>query len=145
MFITKFAHVSIRTAGLLFWKWLLSQLSRSILILLENLSHSRGSCPWWVQCDQFVRFLKLHGDKITKKSKKNDWQFLGNVDKPHCYVKNAVATFWKTFGNNGLLFTPTSGHTAGDFHSLMKNPVTPKPLTQKFCNFHLGSRLRLSC
>ena len=37
--------------------------------------------------------------------------FLGNVKKPHSYVKTTVATFWKTIGNIWPIFTPTSGHT----------------------------------
>ena len=41
--------------------------------------------------------------------------FLGIVEKPHFYIKTAVATFWETIGQIleiiGLLFTPTSGLT----------------------------------
>ena len=37
--------------------------------------------------------------------------FLGYFEKPHSYVKNALAIFWATFGKNGLLLIPTSGHT----------------------------------
>ena len=33
--------------------------------------------------------------------------FLGDVEKPHSYVKTAVATFWNHLG----YFTATSGHT----------------------------------
>ena len=38
--------------------------------------------------------------------------FLGYFEKPHSYVKTALATFCATFGKIGLLFTHTSGHTA---------------------------------
>ena len=37
--------------------------------------------------------------------------FLGHFEKPHSYVKTALATFWATFGKIGLLFTPPYGHT----------------------------------
>ena len=43
--------------------------------------------------------------------------FLGHFGKPHPYVKTELATFGKMgyfldyFWKNGLLFTPTSGHT----------------------------------
>ena len=38
--------------------------------------------------------------------------FLGFIKKTHSCVKTALSTFWVTFGKIGLLFTPTSGHTA---------------------------------
>ena len=38
--------------------------------------------------------------------------FLGYFEKPHSFVKTALATLRATFGKNGLLFTSTSGHTA---------------------------------
>ena len=37
--------------------------------------------------------------------------FLGYFEKPHSYVKTAVATSWVTFGKIGVFFNPTSGHT----------------------------------
>ena len=47
--------------------------------------------------------------------------FLGHFEKPHIYVKT---TFWTIFGKIGLLFTPTSYHTANkvllQFLSLVK-------------------------
>ena len=37
--------------------------------------------------------------------------FLGYFEKPHSYVKTAVATSWVILETIGLLFKPTSGHT----------------------------------
>ena len=43
--------------------------------------------------------------------------FLGYFEKLHSCVKTALATFWATFGKLiGLLFTPTSGHTARELY-----------------------------
>ena len=41
--------------------------------------------------------------------------FLGYFDKPHSYVKTALATF----GKIGLPFTPTSGHTVWEYQNII--------------------------
>ena len=64
-----------------------------------------------MQCDQIGRFFKVLGDKISNKSSRNDWQLLGNVEKPHSYVKTAADIFGLLLETFGLLFTTTSGHT----------------------------------
>ena len=61
-----------------------------------------------IQYDQIGGFLKFLGNKISNKSSPN---FLGYFEKPHFYVKTAVATFGATFGIIWATFFPTSGHT----------------------------------
>ena len=43
--------------------------------------------------------------------------FLGYFEKPHSYVKTALATFWATFGKNWATFSPTSGQS-GSIHNV---------------------------
>ena len=88
------------------------------------------------QCDQIGRFLKVLGDKICNKSSPNYYQLFGLFEKPHSYVKTAVATSWVTFG---LFFTPTSGHTVAHI---------PKCLLSDFnmiCINVLRRRIALYC
>ena len=60
----------------------------------------------------------------------NSWQqeysqtlgnFGGFFEKCYFYVKTAVASFWVTFGKNGLLFIAASGHTAHVRERLVSN------------------------
>ena len=56
-------------------------------------------------------------------------QFLCNFEKPHSYVKVAVATSWETFW---LLFTPTFGHTDFAQHDYFLMLLT---CTRLYANF----------
>ena len=62
---------------------------------------------------RFGDFLKFLATKFLAKEAQMIGNFLGYFEKPHSYVKTALATFWATFGKNYLLLIPTSGHTAG--------------------------------
>ena len=57
-------------------------------------------------------FLKLLASKFLTKVAQTINNFFGYFEKPHFYVKIAVATFRATFGNSWAIFTPTSGHTS---------------------------------
>ena len=46
--------------------------------------------------------------------------FLVYFEKHHFLIKTVVATFWHLFEEFGLLFIPTSGHTAGDDDEFFK-------------------------
>ena len=49
---------------------------------------------------RFGNFLKFSPTKVAQMI----GNFLGNVEKPHCYVKTAVATFGATFANIWAMF-----------------------------------------
>ena len=52
-----------------------------------------------MQFDQIGRFLKVLGDKFSKKVAHIFSNFLGYFEKHHSYVKTVVATSWVTFVN----------------------------------------------
>ena len=66
------------------------------------------------QCDHIGRFLKFLTTKFQAKEAQMIGNFLGYFEKPHSYVKTALATFLATFGKNWTTFSPTSGHTGAD-------------------------------
>ena len=49
---------------------------------------------------------------LSQKKPKGLPTFWAILKKPNPYVKTALPKFWATFGKFGLLYTPTSGHTA---------------------------------
>ena len=59
-------------------------------------------------------FSKLLATKIQTKVAQMICNFLGNVEKPHSYVKTAADIFGLLLETFGLLFTTTSGHTVCD-------------------------------
>ena len=73
-----------------------------------------GKIPSWkaksslnctpVQCDQIGWFLKVLGNWISSKRSPNVLQLFGYFEKPHFFVKTALATFWATFGKNWATF-----------------------------------------
>ena len=66
------------------------------------------------ECDQIGRVLKFLETTFLAKEAQMIGNFLGYFEKPHSYVKTALATFWATFGKNWTTFSPTSGHTGAD-------------------------------
>ena len=54
----------------------------------------------------------LRGKKILAKVAKISIYSRANFKNDIIKIKSAASTFWATFGKNGLLFIPTSGHTA---------------------------------
>ena len=61
-------------------------------------SHQIGTCG---QCDQIGQFIKFLETKFQTKEAQIIINSLGYFEKPHNYVKTAVATSWvnlKTFG-----------------------------------------------
>ena len=80
----------------------------------EICGQTKTTVAWFgysvTRLDDFLKFLVT---KFPKKVTQIISNFLGYFEKPHSYVKTALATSWKIFG---LLFTPTSGHTARRSH-----------------------------
>ena len=66
------------------------------------------------ECDQIGRVLKFLETTFLAKEAQMIGNFLGYFEKPHSYVKTALATFLATLGKNWASFSPTSGHTGGD-------------------------------
>ena len=64
-----------------------------------------------LQCDEIGQFLKFSAIKFRSKVAQIISNFLGYFEKPHSYIKTAVATSRVTFGNILVAFAPTSGHT----------------------------------
>ena len=56
------------------------------------------------QCDQIGRFLKFLATKFQSKEAQIIGNLLGYFEKPHSYVKTALATFWATVGKNLATF-----------------------------------------
>ena len=87
------------------------------------LSRNMNDIPC-TQCDQRLGdFLKFLATRFLAKEAQNYWQLLGYFEKPYSFVKTALATFWATFGKIGLLFTPTSGHTACTLNWISCPPI----------------------
>ena len=56
------------------------------------------------ECDQIGRVLKFLETTFLAKEAQMIGNFLGYFEKPHSYVKTALATFWATFGKNWATF-----------------------------------------
>ena len=67
-----------------------------------------------IQCDQIGLFLKVLGDKFSYKSSRKIWWLLASCEKIKTSGKKY---FWSTFEKIGLLWIPSSGHTASQTSS----------------------------
>ena len=67
-----------------------------------------------IQCDQIGLFMKVLGDKFSYKSSRKIWWLLASCEKIKTSGKKY---FWSTFEKIGLLWIPSSGHTASQTSS----------------------------